>query len=184
MDAAMNHDPRAWEALGRAIRDDRQRQGLSREELAQRVVERGAKITTRTLGSIERGVVPKRGEKPPTLEAAVAALGWAAGDADRILQGEDPRSVLGQAAPASPRAHALELLPKVYEFSRTAVAAGADPGMRDRFDRLAQQLVESVPSERDVSAAYGLAAYRPHAAGEGVPQDDADRIFEAMGRDA
>ncbi|PJN00856.1 hypothetical protein CG740_23420 [Streptomyces sp. CB01201] len=79
---------------------------------------------------------------------------------------------------------ALELLPSVYEFSRAAVSGGGDPVLRDEFDEMAQRLLQSIPAGAGVApgSAYGLAAYRPHAVGEGVPADDADRIARAMDR--
>ncbi|WP_405909612.1 helix-turn-helix transcriptional regulator [Streptomyces sp. NBC_00828] len=176
----MNHDPTAWRTLGTAIRDDRNRQGLTREELSDLTAERGRRVSARTIGSIERGVVPERGTKPPTLEPTVNALGWKPGWADRILAGEDPAQVLGLGGEAndSPRSRLLELVPGLYEFSRTAANMGADPRLRDEFDQLVQRILAAVPGENPARS-YGLAAYRPHAEGEGVPADDAARIREA-----
>jgi len=182
-----------WQTLGQAIREDRERQGLTREALAERVRARGGTITTRTIGSLERGVAPKTpGKKPPTLAPTVAALGWPPRAADRILAGEDPAAVLCEtatlaAAPARPatvtREGVLELLPGVYEFSRGVVALGGDAALREEFDELAQELAASIPVGATRSA-YGLMAYRPHAVGEGIPDDDAERIAHALGRDA
>lgn len=187
----MNHDPTSWVRLGKAIRGDRERQSLGREELAQRVIERGGKVTARSIASLEYGTVPKKGVKPPSLEPTVAALGWRPGWADRILDGEEPESVLvGHTAASpqemSPRHLVLEMLPSVYEFSRAAVAAGADLRLRDAFDELAQEMVRTIPAGPSVSGrlAYDLAAYRPHAMGEGVPADDAQRISDAMEDDS
>lgn len=184
----MTHDPNGWAVLGRTIRDDRERQGLTREELAQRVKARGQQVTARSIGTLEEGPPPKRGAKRPTLEPTVAALGWQPGWTDRILAGEDPSAVLRREAPpraeviadTSPRAQLLEILPVVYQFSRTAAAFGAAPELRDSFDRLAQQLLDSVSATRMSQRDLGLAAYRPHAEGEGVPADDAARIRDAL----
>lgn len=96
----MNRDPRAWENLGRAVRIDRERQGLTRDELARRIKERGGSVTTRTIANIESGIAPRRRAYPPSLEPIVAALGWPPGKADRILAGED---IAGAAAPQRPR---------------------------------------------------------------------------------
>ncbi|MFE4547562.1 hypothetical protein [Streptomyces sp. NPDC056785] len=178
-------DPEIWATLGRAIRADRERQGLSRAQLVDRVRERGGQVTDRTIGSLERGVVPKRGAKPPSLEPVVSALGWRPGWADRILAGEDPARVLQRPvateAVESPRSHLLELVPGVYEFSRVAVGLGAPTGLRDEFDQLVQQILTSVTA--DSGRPFALAAYRPHAMGEGVPADDADRIRDALNSD-
>lgn len=180
----MNPDFGAWTVLGRAIRGDRERQGLTREQLADRVRERGGQVTARSLGTLEKGPPPKRGVKRPSLEPTVAALGWLPGWTDRILAGEDPETVLRhgtQDVPhqASPRARLLELVPSVYEFSRVAEESGVDSGLRDRFEFLVRQMLQSLSGE---PSSYALAAYRPHAEGEGVPADDAMRIQEAMRR--
>ncbi|MER6821617.1 hypothetical protein ACPCJT_20405 [Streptomyces griseoincarnatus] len=186
----MTHDPEMWAVLGRALRSDRERQGLTREQLAERVRERGGQISARSIGSLEAGVVPKRGTKPPSLEPTAAALGWGAGWTDRILAGEDPGAVLGgemqvmARSEMTPHQLMLELLPDVYEFGRLAVQAGASAEARDRFEAAVQQLLAAVPSGRAGRAGLALAAYRPHAAGEGVPADDAARIRDALNRDS
>lgn len=177
-------DPARWAVLGQAIRSDRERQGLTREALVDRVKARGGQVTTRSIGSLEAGIAPKKRAKPPTLEPVVAALDWQPGWTDRILAGEDPNAVLRReespaTAPAqSPRAQLLELVPGVYQFSRTAAHLGAPAELRDDFDRLVQELLDSVVTGQ---SSYGLAAYRPHAEGEGVPADDAERIRRALG---
>ena len=183
----MTYDPERWAVLGRAISGDRERQGLRQEDVVIRVAERGGTVTVRTIISFEAGKVPK-GRRPIKLEVVVDALGWKPGWTDRILAGEDPATVLkrteSEGAPAvasgSPRAELLELAPRVYEFSRIAVRLGAPSGLRDEFDQLVQQLLDAVPAGQSSRAAYGLAAYRPHAEGEGVPADDAARIREAL----
>jgi len=197
----MTWDSQAWERLGRAIRDDRERRGLSREDLAAQVVARGGSVTSRSIASLERGVAPKKRPKPPTLEPVVAALGWRPGATDRILNGEDPHAVLDDLAPrssqgaaaaagvkespAASREDVLGMLPSVYAFSRSAVAAGADPRLRDQFDALADRLVASLPAAQTSGrSGYGLAAYRPHAEGEGPASDDAERIERALRGDA
>lgn len=182
----MTYDPEAWAVLGRAIRSDRNRQGLTREQLADRVRERGGQVSGRSIGSLETGVVPKRGTKPPSLEPTVAALGWKRGWADRILAGEDPAAVLEDADPPEERPELpphqlmLELLPTVYEFGRLAVQAGASPEDRDTFETALQRLMSAALPGRPRTAGFTLAAYRPHALGEGVPADDAARIHEAL----
>lgn len=188
----MNRAPLEWAALGRALRDDRNRQGLTKQQLVDRVRERGINVTSRTLGTLEAGEPPKRGGKRPKLEPVAAALGWQPGATDRILSGEDPGVVLGD-RPASTtdaddnapavREYALELLPGVYEFSRAAVAAGGASRLRDEVDAAAARLVASMPtgSAARSASSYGLVAYRPHGPGEPVPADDAERIARAMG---
>jgi transcriptional regulator with XRE-family HTH domain len=185
----MDRNPQAWAELGKAIREDRERQSLTRDELAARVIARGGSITTRSIASLEKGVVPKKRDKPPTLGPTIAALGWPLGAEDRILAGESPEAVLrgtghepqAPAAPGrSPRETALELLPSVYAFSRSAVAAGASLALRDTFDELAQRIIESIPARGGGGAALGLAAYRPHGETPGAVVDDAERILRAL----
>lgn len=172
-------DPEAWAALGHAIRDDRMRQGLSQEQLAERVRAKGLRVTSRSIRNMEAGVVPKRGKKPPSLEPTVAALDWQPGWTDRILAGESASAVVQRAEGAepegSPRSHLLELVPSVYEFSRTAARLGAPPQLRDDFDQLVQELLAVT-----ATPGYALAAYRPHDAEGGVPADDAARIRDAL----
>lgn len=182
----------AYAVLGTAIRGDRERQGLTRADVAARVAKRGAQVSARSIGSLESGVVPKREAKPPTLEPTVAALGWLPGWTDRILAGEDPSAVLQRrevpdASPrevevpdTSPREHLLELLPVMYDFGRIAVRAGAPASLRDELERIVQQLLDAVPGGKPSRSSYALAAYRPHAVGEGVPADDAARIYGAI----
>lgn len=181
----MNHDADTWKVLGRAIRSDRNRQGITREQLAERVRERGGEVSARSIGSLEAGKVPKRGSKPPSLEPVVAALGWKAGWTDRILDGEDSGAVLEGVEPepaeeVTPRQRLYELLPSVYEFARTAVLNGAPAEERDAFEVAAQRLLNAATSGAGRQGGYALAAYRPHAAGEGVPADDAARIRGAL----
>lgn len=189
----MNRDPRVWTVLGRAIRDDRNRQHLTREEVAERVVARGGTVTTRTIGKLEKGDPPLRDGKPPTLEPVVAALGWRPGDVDRILGGEDPASVLSdrpmdhgdeaKAVSARPSARelTLELLPAVFEFGRVAVVAGGHQALREELEIVAQRLVASIPGRAlPDRSTYGLVAYRPHGVGESVPDDDRERIERAL----
>ncbi|WKX70022.1 hypothetical protein [Streptomyces sp. XD-27] len=200
----MTRDPEKWAVLGRAIRDDRDRRHLTREQLADLVEQRGGKVTPRSIANLEYGVVPKRRDKPPSLELAVAALGWRPGWADRILAGEDPavvldsgpdvagvdsegRRFLAEAKRSAPdRSDILEALPVVYQFGRDVVALGGDPRARDAYERAVQDLLGSLPSGAGGGRSerrYALAAYRPHAEGEGPAADDAARILDAMDED-
>jgi transcriptional regulator with XRE-family HTH domain len=190
----MNQDPEAWARVGARIRSDRERQGLSRPQLADRVVASGLKVTSRTIATLEKGDPPKNRPQKPSLEPTVAALGWLPGSVDLVLAGGEPRyeSDSQEPPPGSPvrlrtpvgptRADVLELLPRVNEFSRLAVAAGGDPTARDAFDTAAERLVDSVPADPGAKKTYGLAAYRPHAEGEPIPEDDQERMLAAMER--
>ncbi|SES04482.1 hypothetical protein [Streptomyces qinglanensis] len=187
----------AYAVLGTAIRNSRERQGLTRPDVVARIQQAGGSVTIRSILSLEKGVVPKQRAKLPSTEPVVAALGWRAGWADRILAGEDPEVVLAPltdelaalrieqsqvtaARPEASREEVLGMLPDIYGFSRKAEALGADSRIRAEFDRLADELVWSIPATAEPTAEYGLAAARPHAEGEGVPADDARRIASAM----
>lgn len=187
----MTRTPEAWRKLGHAIRADRERQGLTREELGLR-----ARVTARSVYSLETGVVPKRRDKPPSLEPVAAALGWPRGAADRILNGEPAdvalRAPREDGAPSADDGkqsklaveQALQELPRVFAFGRAIVELGGDPGRREAFDDAVAQLVASLPvAVAPKRGAFDLAAYRPHAEGDGVPSDDAVRIHEALRRD-
>jgi transcriptional regulator with XRE-family HTH domain len=184
----MTSDPKRWAILGRALRDSRTRQGLSAEQLVERAREQGGSVAGRTIYAFERAeTTPTR--KPQKLEQVAAALGWQPGYVDRILDGEDPNSVLGQPGtpPSAPdegspaRQAALELLPAVYEFGRAAEAAGGDAALRDELESAAQSLIASIPGRTMPNrSTYGLVAYGPHRPGEPVPDDDAERIERAL----
>lgn len=101
----MNRDPKVWEKLGGAIRSDRERQGLTREDLVELLRKRGFSVTTRTIANLEAGIPPRRRPKPPSLEPTVAALGWPAGKVNLILEGHDPEEIPDVATPAVERHH-------------------------------------------------------------------------------
>lgn len=176
-------DPTRWAVLGKAIASDRMRQGLTQKDVAARVQARGISLTERTVINIERGDPHSR--KPVKLEAVVAALGWQFGWADRILAGEDPGAVVRREEPAgearadTARTQLRGLVPPVYEFSRAAVRLGAPTALRDAFERLTEELLDSVTGVQQ-GAMFELAADRPHAEGEGVPPDDVARIGRAL----
>lgn len=73
-----------WQRLGRLLRAERQRQALSRENLAAK-----AKVSARSIQSAESGRVPKS-RRPFTLDAIERALGWPFGTVDHVLGGGDP----------------------------------------------------------------------------------------------
>lgn len=174
----MNRDPEAWAALGRRLRDERELRGMSRKEFAE-----AAGVSEKAVYNAERGDVPSR-HQPPSLVKIAAGHGWAPESIQAILDGKDPVPQSGEklSAPAAPtdgRTQLLEFLPKVYEFGRLCVALGGSREVRDEFDAAVHRLMDSVPT-RASQASFGLAAYRPHALGEGVPADDADAILRAM----
>lgn len=80
----MNRDPQAWARLGRALRTAREQRRLSQDELADL-----AEVSTASVQSLEAGTVPKS-RMPITLAPVAQTLGWPAGAAAAVLEGEEP----------------------------------------------------------------------------------------------
>ncbi|MFF4746849.1 helix-turn-helix domain-containing protein [Streptomyces sp. NPDC001268] len=181
----MNRNPEAWKRLGRLLRDARERTGLTREEFAAK-----AGVSAKAVYNAERSDPPKR-QQPPTLVPIAVAHGWKPESIGVILDGGEPIPAGEKAAPSAPTAEELaehpdllELMLRVHEFGRACMTLGGSLEARNDFEAAAQRLFESVPREvRARQSQYRLAAYRPHALGEGVPADDADAIFRAMEED-
>lgn len=176
----MNLNPHAWERLGRLLRDAREREGLSRAAFAAK-----AGVSAKAVYNAEEGPPPKK-QQPPSLVKIAVGHGWKPESIRIILDGGDPvPAKKQQAAPAADEQaehpDLLELMVRVHEFGRVCMALGGSLEARTAFESATQRLFESVPREaRLQQARYGLAAYRPHALGEGVPADDAEAIFRAM----
>lgn len=178
----MNRDPGAWKRLGDKVSEARQAAGLSQAQLAE-----AAEVSTRSVYSAESGSVPSR-QMPPSLVKIAIGLRWKPESIRLVLEGGEPISMddSKQVEPASerPSLHPdiAELMLRVHEFGRVCAALGGSSEARDDFEAAAQRLFESVPRSARMAGqqGYGLAAYRPHALGEGVPEDDAERILRAM----
>lgn len=181
----MISDPTSWERLGRKVREARQKSGLSKAALA-----KAARVGERTVFDIEKGKVYTAGI-PASLIRVAVALGWTSESVGNILDGGDPiasdqpeqaTQPLRQPAPDGP--DLAELMLRVHEFGRACMTLGGSLEARTDFEAAAQRLFESVPRDVRVrESQYHLAAYRPHALGEGVPADDAEAIFRAMEED-
>jgi DNA-binding XRE family transcriptional regulator len=180
----MNRDPEAWKRLGRLFRNSRELEGLTRAEFGLK-----AGVSEKAVYNAEKGDVPSR-HQPPTLVKIAAGHGWRPESIQQILDGGDPLLIEdgGTSPQASPStagtpAQVLELVPRVYEFGRLCSSLGAQAAARDEFDAAVQHLLESVSVGAAKQSGFSLAAYRPHALGEGVPADDADAILRAMEQD-
>jgi transcriptional regulator with XRE-family HTH domain len=175
----MNRNPEAWKRLGRLLRDAREGQGLSRKGFAE-----VAGVSEKAVYNAEKGDVPKK-QQPPSLVKIAAGHGWRPESIPAILDGGEP-VLADEADPAEalrlPSPGLLELFLKVHEFGRACTDLGAPLQARNAFESAAQHLFASVPHEAQAGSRreYGLAAYRPHALGEGVPSDDAEAILRAM----
>ncbi len=167
-----------WARLGRAYRGSRLALGMTQDEVA-----RQANLDRKTISHYENGRVPGPGRIPDGYFAAAAVLKWPAGDVERHL-GITPPDAPDIDSPG-PAPTALELYPVVMSFARACSREGGDPRLRDAFEEAAERLLQSTAIESTRPAAYGLAAYRPHAWPEedpGVPEDDAARIRRRLER--
>lgn len=77
-------NPEAWARLGRALREARERAGLTQGELAE-----AAGVSKKSVGDAEAGKVP-RSRMPYTLAQIAKALDWPSGAVERVLDGGDP----------------------------------------------------------------------------------------------
>ncbi len=73
-----------WARLGGALKESRERHGLTQEELAER-----ADVSTKSVQDAESGKVPKS-RMPYTLAPIARTLGWPAGAVDSVLAGGEP----------------------------------------------------------------------------------------------
>lgn len=80
----MNRDPDAWVRLGRALREARERKGLSQGEVAKL-----ASVAIKSVQSAEAGTVPKS-RMPQSLAPIAQAVGWPAGSVASVLAGGEP----------------------------------------------------------------------------------------------
>lgn len=147
-------------------------------------------MSAKTIQNFEAGRVPQRDRTPPNLVKLVRALGYTPDSIERVLGGDDPLPLTPDeptkpgppTEPAAPAVTAVALYPSVIAFGRLCVREGGDPKLRDELEAAAERLLHSVPGHHSALTAgdVGLAAYRPHAPGEGVPADDAERIRRAI----
>ncbi|MEU5424209.1 helix-turn-helix transcriptional regulator [Streptomyces olivoreticuli] len=168
----LTHD--AWKRLGVAIRRERERQGLSQAELAER-----AGVSVGSVKNAETGGAPKR-RKPYTLALIETALGWESGAVDAILEGHpQPRPTppvvqpvvrVGEAAHAG---QALRALTGAMEFSRVCEELGAPPAAVAHYEAAAEALLAATVSARqDRLTQEHFAAVAHSPGGDGGPQSD------------
>ncbi len=187
----MEASERDWKRLGDAMLLRRERLGLSRKALVERITG-DVRVTERTLGNYELARLEIKGRIPKGYYAVERALGWAEGSVQALLRGED--AILRDGAPkveAEPAAVEAEpLVPEVMAeyghvlgFGELCERAGGGASERDAFDAAARRLAESVPGVRLAvlwRRSVALAASRPHGEGEYVPSDDVARAYRAV----
>lgn len=84
----MSPSSAGWLRLAQHVQAARGRLGLTREELADKTAARGSKVSSRTLGDIERG--HRAGYNWTKLRSLEIALDWPVGTVEHILAGGDP----------------------------------------------------------------------------------------------
>lgn len=167
-----------WSHLGVMIRRHRRQARMSQTDLATAVG-----MSLRTIGSYERGRVPAGAPSVPDGYYDVARiLGWTPDSVDRVLAGGEPQ-LAGAHAPSEAELGAV--VSPAMHLADVARDLGAPSDLVDRYRLAAISLagwlahnVASPVARREVDEGFGLAAYRPHAVGEGVAPDDAERILD------
>jgi hypothetical protein len=143
-----------------------------------------AGLSTRTVGNYERGRVPETAPAIPDGYYDIAAvLGWTRASVDIVLTGGNPE--LAGAAERPVSQHDINALAAPsLRLADMARDMGAPQELVDRY-RLAAVSLAGWMMTRAESGQEGLdlAAYRPHALGEGVAPDDAERILRAFEED-
>lgn len=152
----MNRDPESWKRLGVLMRAERQRQGLSREELAEK-----ANVSPRSIQSAESGRVPQ-GRRPFTLDAIERALDWASGSIDSVLDGGeptgategswryDPRKAIPDSADELTSSDLVRFIVEVFRIKHLGIKAGASPDAAQAMETATIGFIRSFPGfERD-----------------------------------
>ncbi|WP_370421987.1 helix-turn-helix domain-containing protein [Streptomyces sp. QH1-20] len=144
----MNESEHAWRRLGSALRQERERQGLSQAALAER-----AGVSVGSVKNAEAGAVPKS-RRPYTLTRIEQALSWPAGTVDAILSGQ-PTPDPAETSP-SPRGDLDEARKGLYgalKFGWICKQLGAPSAQLDAFEAAAQALfaatVQTHPERSD-----------------------------------
>lgn len=165
-----------WAHLGKTIRQWRTAAGIKRQsDLAAAVG-----LATKTIGNYERGRIPDTAPTVPDGYYAVAAhLGWEPSSVERVLAGGQPEF---RRAPQAPSAQATdELVESAFQLIDAARDMGAPADVVSRCRLAITDLAGWMAHQRgQKQGEYGLAAYRPHATGDGPATDDAARIYRAM----
>ncbi|MEU5417730.1 helix-turn-helix transcriptional regulator [Streptomyces sp. NPDC020667] len=175
----MNELTHDWKRLGVAIRRERERQGLSQAELAER-----AGVSVGSVKNAETGPAPKR-RRPYTLALIETALGWESGAVDSILEGQT-RPAPPAVQPVVPvgTAHAgqaLRALTGAMEFSKVCEELGAPPAAVAHYEAAAEALLAATVSARqDRLTQEHFAAVAHSPGGDGGPDSDRAVVDEIV----
>ncbi|MCA6090969.1 helix-turn-helix transcriptional regulator [Streptomyces sp. SCA3-4] len=174
-----------WQRLGTALRQERERQGLSQQELANR-----AGVSVGSVKNAEKGVAPK-GRRPYTLTSIADALDWAPSCIDDILSGKP--------APTSAReVPVVEVTPVMggmddvaqamygaLKFQMACQQHGAPPPAIADFEAATQRLFAATiraQSERPRLTQEHFEAVAHSPKGDGGPESDRRAVDEAIRR--
>ncbi|MEH6373649.1 helix-turn-helix transcriptional regulator [Streptomyces sp. KLMMK] len=174
----MNESNERWQRLGTALRQERERQGLSQQQLADR-----ANVSVGSVKNAEKGVAPK-GRRPYTLTNIADALKWAPSCIDDILSG-------GPApAPATPVVEVQPSLDRVSQamygalkFQMACQQHGAPPQAIADFEAATQRLFAATiraQSERPRLTQEHFEAVAHSPKGDGGPESDRRAVEEAI----
>jgi transcriptional regulator with XRE-family HTH domain len=165
-----------WKHLGEVIRRDRRRARMSQADLAA-----AAGLSTRTVGNYERGRIPETAPVVPDgYYDIAAALAWSRASIDLALAGGEPEPARATERPIS-QDDINALAAPSLRLADMARDMGAPQDLVDRYRLAAVSLAGWMTSHASVvRPEFNLAAYRPHALGEGVAPDDAERILRAF----
>ncbi|MFI1798471.1 helix-turn-helix domain-containing protein [Streptomyces sp. NPDC020379] len=176
-----------WPVLGAALRQERERQGLSQQDLAHR-----ANVSVGSVKNAEKGVAPK-GRRPYTLTVIANALGWAPSCIDDVLSGMPAPT----SAPEVPvvEAEVKPAMSGIDEVARAMYGAlkfqmacqqhGAPPEAIADFEAATQRLLASTmraQSERPRLTQEHFEAVAHSPKGDGGPESDRHVVDEAIRR--
>ncbi|MFE1359432.1 helix-turn-helix transcriptional regulator [Streptomyces harbinensis] len=161
-----------WAHLGHVIRRIRRERGIKRQpDLAEAVG-----LSAKTISNYETGRQPETPGIPDGYRLVAKYFGWPPGCLEYVLAGGEPEAYQPEGEPSG--AHALAK--PAFDLLDAARDAGAPAELiqrgRQDITELTAWLLRAEAGRPD----YDLAAYRPHAAGEGPAADDATRILRAL----
>lgn len=164
-----------WKHLGGVIKRDRRRARMSQADLAA-----AAGLSTRTVGNYERGRVPETEPVVPDGYYDIASvLGWTRASVETVLAGGEPE-LTGATGRAVTQDDVNALAAPALRLADMARDMGAPQDLVDRYRLSTVSLAGWMSSRATDQSGLDLAAYRPHALGEGVAPDDAERILKAF----